>query len=691
LQAIGANRLLQHAHAEVLLSDGRLLSTVRDDALSWQITLRGADALQLVLRLRNTSGEPLRVEQLRPLVWPRGWRDLPLDALRIAQTGWQSWSLSHPPARFESNLTSANPPIRGPVLPHRSADSQIVPWMTIVTAADGPALLLGFVAAGRQQGTIEVVPAPGGGHVLRAATELEGCSLAPGDELLSEPLLIAVNPSEAALRDLYAEAVAGTMTAPPHREVLTGWCSWYQLFTDVSERDVRRNLAHLANFRDLLPLDVVQIDDGYEREVGDWLDWKETFGGGLAELAAAIRGAGYLPGLWLAPFLVSARSRTFAEHPDWVVRDSASGEPLTAIRNWGAANHALDTTHPEALAWLEQVMSVVCNEWGFEYLKLDFLYAAALRGARHEAAATSVEAYRRGLQLIRRVAGGRFLLGCGAPLLPSVGLVDGMRIGSDVAPFWGRPDAESPDGPSTANALRATLARSWLQGRWWVNDPDCVLVRDESQLSLAEVQAWASIVALSGGMVFVGDDVSRVAPDRLALLSRLLPASGEAAEAFGPLFERVPQRLQLQVRRPWDEWSIVALANWRDDEAAPLVFDPAEWQLPVGPYHLFDLWDGTYHGKHRGPASLGALDPHSLRLLSVHRDLERPQIVGSTGHLLGEAMDVADARWDGRQLVVTPSPRGPVARRGEIAVAGPGGRHWRLPFATVDPTPITLT
>lgn len=95
-----------------------------------------------------------------------------------------------------------------------------------------------------------------------------------------------------------------------------------------------------------------------------------------------------------------------------------------------------------------------------------------------------------------------------------------MRIGSDVANFWGREG--NADGPSLRNATRATLARLWLHGRWWINDPDCVVIRaHDTQLSLAEVQGWASVVALSGGMVFVGDDVSRVDESRLALLARL--------------------------------------------------------------------------------------------------------------------------------------------------------------------------
>jgi len=48
---------------------------------------------------------------------------------------------------------------------------------------------------------------------------------------------------------------------------------------------------------------------------------------------------------------------------------------------------------------------------------------------------TPIQAYREGLNVIRKAVGKSFILGCGAPLLPSAGLVDGMRIGEDTAPY----------------------------------------------------------------------------------------------------------------------------------------------------------------------------------------------------------------------------------------------------------------
>jgi alpha-galactosidase len=677
------------ARGEALLADGQLLSTlVAGSGLEWQVDLRPPAGVVLRLRLRRRTA--VRVEQLRPLVSPAGYRALPLDRLRISQTGWQSWSRSHPAAPFEPNFTSAGPPIRGPLLPHRQRTSQVEPWLTILSATDAPPLLLGFLSAQQQLGTLEISPVAHGGHALVAATELDGIGLEPDTDLSSEPLLVALG-AEADLLELYATQVQQTMTARPVHDVLTGWCSWYQLYTSVSEADVLRNLDGLAARRSQLPLGLIQLDDGFQREVGDWLELNAKFPSGMPTLTRRIQTAGYLPGLWLAPFLLSARSHTYAAHPDWVVRD-ADGEPLNALDNWGAPNYALDTTHPAALAWLADVVRTVGEEWGFEYLKLDFLYAAAMRGQRHDPHATGVAAYRRGLELLRQTAGERFVLGCGAPLLPSVGLVDGMRVGSDVAPYWGREG--NADGPALRNAMRAVLARGWFHGRWWANDPDCVIVRaHDTELSLDEVEAWAAVVALSGGMVFVGDDVANVEPERLALLARLLPPSGQAARTGPPLEALMPERLHLHVERSWGAWDVVGIANW-SDAVREVRFDPADFGLaPDRAYHVVDQWRGAYLGRASGGLELGPLAAHALRLLAVHPDAGRPQVVGSTGHLLGEVLDLAAEDWEQARQVLTivPSGTGPVDRKGELLVYDPKGPLRRVPFAMAQPIPIDLS
>ena len=311
-----------------------------------------------------------------------------------------------------------------------------------------------------------------------------------------------------------------------------GWCSWYQFFDRVTEDDIRRNLA----LADAWPFDLFQIDDGFQRAIGDWLVTNEKFPSTLDRLAADIEGAGCRPGLWLAPFLVAPDSEVAVRHPQWCARDQ-HGDPLVGMVNqhWGGAVHVLDTTKPEVLEHLEQMARTLVGV-GFTYLKLDFTYAPGLAGSYTDRAVSPADRVRAGYAAIRRGAGDdTFLLGCGAPLGPAIGLVDGMRIGPDVAPWWEVPPGRrAPRGyegtmPATANALRAVQARQFMHRRLWLNDPDCVMLRtSDTELSVDEIRRWATAVGDSGGMVLVSDDLANLGPDASALLDDVLTRGREA-------------------------------------------------------------------------------------------------------------------------------------------------------------------
>src|SRR6266508_3470016 len=74
----------------------------------------------------------------------------------------------------------------------------------------------------------------------------------------------------------WADAFAAACGVPWLRPAPTVWCSWYQYFTGVTEADVIENVEAIAKLD--LPVDVVQIDDGWEAEIGDWLMPSGRFG-----------------------------------------------------------------------------------------------------------------------------------------------------------------------------------------------------------------------------------------------------------------------------------------------------------------------------------------------------------------------------------------------------------------------------
>jgi alpha-galactosidase len=197
--------------------------------------------------------------------------------------------------------------------------------------------------------------------------------------------------------------------------------------------------------------------------------------------------------------------------------------------HWGGFVHTLDTSHPDVQLHLEALARSVV-EMGFTYLKLDFTYAPAMTGEYHDTSMTPAQRVRAGYDAIRRGAGDAvFLLGCGAPLGATVGVVDGMRIGPDVAPWW-RPRHDLWDMPgytgtipATVNAWRNTLARAFMHRRLWANDPDCLMLRHgDTDLDEDQVRAWAMAVATSGGMAVISDDLRALDDRSVDLLGDVL-------------------------------------------------------------------------------------------------------------------------------------------------------------------------
>jgi alpha-galactosidase len=304
--------------------------------------------------------------------------------------------------------------------------------------------------------------------------------------------------------DGFATAHGPARIAPPP----TVWCSWYHYFTGVTETDVLENLDAIGTLG--LDVDVVQIDDGWQAEIGDWLTLSDRFRS-LNSIVERIRSSGRRAGIWVAPFFLGGRSKTLREHPDWAIGGAEPGE------GWDQSLAALDVTHPAAEAHLREVFGGLAAT-GIDYFKIDFLFAGAMAGRRHDRSGSPVDAYRHGLAVIREAIGpDAYLLGCGAPQLPSVGLVDGMRIGPDIAHHVEPRDGDLSQ-PSQRAAAGNSRARAWMQGRFWVNDADCLVAGPHVE----QREEWAGVVEGYGGLRSSSDRLSTLDPWGLETTRRLL-------------------------------------------------------------------------------------------------------------------------------------------------------------------------
>lgn len=297
-----------------------------------------------------------------------------------------------------------------------------------------------------------------------------------------------------------------------------GYTSWYNRYQRISEKSIRQDLSGCE--RVLERGDLFQIDDGWEPFVGDWLETdSDKFPQGLAGIADDIHAKGFTAGLWLAPFICERKSSIYREHPDWLCRHE--GEPWYCGSNWSGF-YSLDIDNPEVVSYLREIFRRVFEEWHFDLVKLDFLYAAAPFGSETESRAGRML---RAMELLRELCGEHLILGCGVPVMPAFGLVDYCRISCDVGLDWDGSwimRQTNRERVSTRQAIGNTVFRRQLNGRAYLSDPDVFFLRDHNLLlTPAQKEVLAKVNHLLGGMVLTSDDMTRYDDGKIARYRKL--------------------------------------------------------------------------------------------------------------------------------------------------------------------------
>ena len=286
---------------------------------------------------------------------------------------------------------------------------------------------------------------------------------------------------------------------------LYGYSSWYNRYQDINEAALMQDLEGCSHIFE--PGDLFQVDDGWETFVGDWLDVDQNkFPNGMKSMVDAIHAKGFKAGLWLAPFVAETNSRLYREHPDWFFLHE--GEKFACGSNWSGF-YSLDIDNKEVQDYLREVFRTVFDEWGFDLVKLDFLYGAAPYGDIHETRAARMI---RAMEFLRELCGTHPILGCGVPVMPAFGLVEYCRISCDVTLDWNdklHMRIIHRERPSTRNAIANTISRRMLNRRAYLSDPDVFFLRTENcSLKDWQKEMLATVAALLGDVFLTSDDPS---------------------------------------------------------------------------------------------------------------------------------------------------------------------------------------
>lgn len=453
----------------------------------WQ--LRGSGAVRNVT-LTNTGGEPVDVVGLE---WATSENGVGLGVDRLLHNGYQSWSYtgvealpeSVPSARGTAKHGGDNEDVLGEVPGVSWWWSALMDASSsgVVVGADGGTVLKTFVAVER----------PGRMRIVQGTTG-DKVTLAPRESRPLDGLFVALGDARERLEDYTRHVAAMHPPVVPRKPALGGYGSWNMYYANISAKDLRDEAKNAQST--LVPLELRDflLDDGYETHWGSWAA-SPKFGAELATLTSEQSAAGLKPAIWLAPIYVDTVDPLVAEHPDWFVH-TTDGK-LRLYNNVGPNNAALDVTVPEARDYVVQAVQRL-RTWGFRSLKLDFLFGGALEGV-HKRPVTSLESYGLWMKTIREAVPDVHLVGCGAPMLPSVGWFDSMRIGPDIA-FVTSPEVNYPFLSAEA---RHSSVRAHTDA-FWALDPDVLVLRGRR---IDDVEAWTTVVftALAGGNYVLGD------------------------------------------------------------------------------------------------------------------------------------------------------------------------------------------
>ena len=570
----------------------------------------------LVLRVENSGDAPIYLDALDVLFCDMakgGGLDFPrADKLGYFQHGWQSWSptlvraLSAPEIIFDGDdFTEKHLPYGAP-----APDERVSNAFTLIGDADtDAAMFLGFVSGANQFCQIR---ARVDEYMTRltATAFADGVTLEPRATFESEPFMIAFGDA-GALYEAYAERVAKNMGRRGSLTAVQGWCSWYYYFDAVCAADIRANVETMRAQN--VPLDLVIVDDGYETAIGDWTSIDAgKFPEGMKALADEIHAAGKKAGIWLAPFGAGENSKLLQAHPEFLLRD----ENHNLVRAWSHANnevYALDLTRADVQEWLRELFHTVCFEWGYDAVKLDFVFAGALAGKHLDAYATRAQAYRRGMQTIAKTLGAeKMILGCGAPQVASVGLVDSMRVSQDVDISWEPMLAENGGAVSTRHAIQNTMLRVPFNQRWWLNDPDCVMLRargDVNMMTRHQARSLASTAALTGSILLDSDNLANLSRAAFKTLQRILPAQSKTARVRKWFSHDGAQPSELELRLDDGSW-ILASINWSKRRRETVI------ELPLGErFRVYDFWRKKDLGVHRNRIKIAKHAPHETIVL----------------------------------------------------------------------------
>ncbi|MCE5306737.1 MAG: hypothetical protein LLG20_03760 [Acidobacteriales bacterium] len=670
---------------------GRLVLRFAEPAIEWTIELgAGSNGSSAIIEssIRNLGSVAVKLGRARLVdVSALNLGTAPENAVAFLESGCQNPS---PVAR----LSSMEKPRKAKTL------------VQIYNPASRTALHLGFITYDRISTVHELAwDKARGVPALSTYCDFEGFELPAGATVSTEKLRLAAGTDPYVELDTWARLVQAQYKVSIWPKIPAGWVgwSWVDGFNVERYEDVVLRNAHAV--RERLPgLDIeylwVSIGNLEDKQPGNWLRWNyKLFPSGPQKLIGELAKKDFKLGLWCGAFWLSSRLKDKVEE----FRDALllkGGKPLAVPHREIGEVYALDPTHPKTHAFHRKVFTTY-RDWGVRYYMIDFQDAVSgTTPGNHipdsyydRSLIPGPQAFRAGMEVISEAAGkDTYLLPSTGPTLLNVGLVAANRVGSDYG------EGRALDGPgkgfypgtfminraeywtSHRAATNALAGNYFTHRKLYLADSGNVMTIDKP-IAVSDAQITTTIFGINGSPLMLGDDISRMSEERLAMVKQIFPRLPEAAHPLD-LFDKPepawPETFHLKVKRDWDEWDLVAVFNYR---SKALDEDIAFERLGLDPsasYVVWDFWNERYLGVHKGSIRL-AVPGQSVKLLRIARERAHPWVASTDMHVRQGQAEIVNARWNQDASALTIEATRPAGYRGNVFVRAPKGLAMKNP------------
>lgn len=476
-----------------------------------------------------------------------------------------------------------------------------------------------------------------------------------GGELRTESLLLNFGANPLSMMDEWADAVVKVVHPKFNHNTRRGLLNTWYIYGDATTENQILHQAKLLRQSILPGYGITSVGLGewqYQRpntgSVGDNYGFGEDrvdprlFPRGVKWLADQVVALGLQPVFGGINYAYAAPHSDIAQkHEPWIDWSDSSRLDF---------GHPIDFTDPRARQWLYKLARPTVDYHAVAWCA-DF-NGGPTRGVLHDPTKImQFEDIREGLKTIRRAIGSDVAIHefCCGPYFSYVGLVDRVRVGID-APALG-------DWEGFKAMARQFAANYMLHQRVWITDPDPLFVggqynrdMDSGPIGpdpalLREVRMRLQEQVISGGPITIGENMADYTPQRLHLLTLVLPIYGQAARPLDMFVHTDPQVYDLPVRTRRDYWHVLLVQNWNNTSKTYAIQFSNLGLDPHKNYLVFRFWDQHLLGQFRGRVYLnvGAREgqTYAIRSLPTH-----PWVLSTDMHLTQGGVELENVRYD---------------------------------------------